>query len=207
MKTFTLIFTGLVTIGLLSFALPARSTVWIVQTIDFEFVPSELSVQMGDTIRWIWVEGVHTTTSSSVPAGAITWDSPLTASVTSFDYVAATAGIYTYVCTPHAAFGMVGSFNVQGFSWIPGEVASPALQVYPNPFTDHVKVTFSEDSPVPRELSIFDAAGRTFRYISFPGKQATRATEIPLADLPKGLYLLRFQDDSGKPHVVRLVKN
>ena len=34
------------------------------------FVPSAANAICGDTIKWIWVSGVHTTSSTSIPGGA-----------------------------------------------------------------------------------------------------------------------------------------
>ncbi|PKP15868.1 MAG: hypothetical protein CVU06_15750, partial [Bacteroidetes bacterium HGW-Bacteroidetes-22] len=96
----------------------------IVNVQNFSFSPASITnVQVGDTIRWVWVSGTHTTTSSSIPAGASTWDSPITSSVTSYEYRVMNAGVYNYVCTPHAAGGMVGSFTA---------AAGPSLNVTPS---------------------------------------------------------------------------
>ncbi|MBE0662045.1 MAG: T9SS type A sorting domain-containing protein [Bacteroidales bacterium] len=84
----------------------------LIDVKDFEFDPVHVpDVQIGDTIRWEWVNGFHTTTSGSIPEGAVSWDSNITSSVTSFEYVVAVPGTYNYVCTPHVP-GMVASFTV-----------------------------------------------------------------------------------------------
>lgn len=84
----------------------------VVNVQNFSFSPANISnVQLGDTIRWVWVSGTHTTTSSTIPGGAASWNSPITSSVTSFEYKVIVAGTFNYVCTPHAGGGMVGSFT------------------------------------------------------------------------------------------------
>lgn len=84
----------------------------IIEVKDFEFSPAELNnVAIGDTIRWEWVSGFHTTTSGSIPEGAVPWDEPITQTITSFEYVVEIPGTYHYVCTPHVPH-MVGSFIV-----------------------------------------------------------------------------------------------
>jgi plastocyanin len=85
----------------------------VISVGNYYFNPSSLSnVNLGDTIHWNWVNGSHTTTSSSIPAGAASWDHPLNSSSTSFEYIPTVSGTYNYVCTPHAGMGMVGSFTV-----------------------------------------------------------------------------------------------
>lgn len=77
------------------------------------FNPSTLNgVDAGDTIRWEWQAGNHTTTSTTIPAGAASWDEPINSSNQVYEYVPVVGGTYNYKCTPHAAMGMVGSFVV-----------------------------------------------------------------------------------------------
>jgi plastocyanin len=96
----------------------------IVHVGSFYFTPSTLNVSVGDTIRWVWDGGSHTTTSSTIPAGAATWDSPMTSAVQSFEYAVTKTGVHNYVCTPHASMGQVGSFTAAG--------AAPTLSVSPS---------------------------------------------------------------------------
>ncbi|MEX2380170.1 MAG: T9SS type A sorting domain-containing protein [Vicingaceae bacterium] len=76
------------------------------------FSPANFTMNLGDTVLWIWSSGTHTTTStSSIPNGATSWDIPITSTSTSFMYVPAVEGSYNYDCTPHAAV-MKGTFRV-----------------------------------------------------------------------------------------------
>jgi len=76
------------------------------------FAPASFTINLGDTIRWMWVSGTHTTTSVTIPAGAVTWNRNITSTSTTYIYVPSKAGTYNYKCTPHAAMGMVASFMV-----------------------------------------------------------------------------------------------
>jgi plastocyanin len=88
------------------------ATKHVVTVQNFSFSPSSISnVQLGDTIRWVWASGTHTTTSTTIPAGAAIWDNPITSSVTSYEYKVLVAGTFNYKCTPHASMGMVASFT------------------------------------------------------------------------------------------------
>lgn len=92
---------------------PAPATTkWIVNVQNFSFSPNSLpSVQLGDTIRWVWINGSHTTTNLIIPPLAATWDHVINVSNQSFEYVPTVAGVYNYKCTPHFP-NMVGSFTV-----------------------------------------------------------------------------------------------
>jgi plastocyanin len=103
----------------------------IVVTIqDFQFSPNNFNVNVGDIIRWTWVSGSHTTTSTTVPTGAATWDMPMNSTHTQYDYTVTTSGAYTFRCVPHAAFGMTGSFNVN--SVVPIKLATFSVKAISN---------------------------------------------------------------------------
>src|SRR5690606_14823363 len=101
-------------VAVLGFQQNASATTHTVQVSDFQFTPGTLSIQLGDTIKWVWVAGTtmaHTTTSTTIPAGAAPWDVPIASANDSFIYVPAVTGTYNYWCTPHAP-AMAGSFEV-----------------------------------------------------------------------------------------------
>ncbi len=77
---------------------------------NYVFIPANLNVQVGDTIRWVWINGVHTTTSTTIPTGASSWDAPMTSSNPVYEYRVAVAGVYNYLCTPHSS-SQIGSFT------------------------------------------------------------------------------------------------
>jgi plastocyanin len=82
-----------------------------VQVGNYYFNPSSLNVEVGDIVKWVWVQGSHTTTSSSIPGGATSWDEPITSGNPTFSYTVTVVGVYNYVCTPHAGMGQTGSFT------------------------------------------------------------------------------------------------
>lgn len=82
----------------------------IVNVSNYAFTPSNLNVQVGDTIRWVWVNGTHTTTSTTIPSGAAPWDAPITSTNQIFEYRVAVPGTYNYLCTPHPNI-QIGSFT------------------------------------------------------------------------------------------------
>ncbi len=92
------------------------STTVNVSVSSFQFSPSSISVQVGDTVRWNWLNGSHTTTCdgsalTSRPAGAAPWSSNINSVITTFAYKVTVAGTYNYKCNPHGAGGMVGVIN------------------------------------------------------------------------------------------------
>src|SRR5713226_542149 len=60
------------------------------------FSPAEVSVATGDTVCWMWDEGVHTTTSVDG-----LWDSGIQSAGSMFEYTFGNAGDYAYICSLH----------------------------------------------------------------------------------------------------------
>jgi plastocyanin len=110
MFSFVLALLSAVLINSVTFA-----TTHVVSVSSFMFSPNTLSVSVGDTVKWQWVDGTHTTTSLTIPAGASSWDSPMTNANQTFSYRVAIAGTYNYQCTPHAGI-MTGSFTASSSS-------------------------------------------------------------------------------------------
>ena len=94
------------------FTLSGYSFTQIVSVNNFSFSPVSFTINLGDTIKWVWVGGTHTTTSLTIPTGAAAWDHPINSSSTSFTYVPTKNGTYDYKCSIHFAMGMQGSFTV-----------------------------------------------------------------------------------------------
>ncbi|NNE08649.1 MAG: hypothetical protein HKN20_08815 [Gemmatimonadetes bacterium] len=95
----------------------ARADTLMVTVQSFNFAPNALTIQLGDTVHWKYVNGSHTVTSGTGPGdpnvGAL-FNSPISAGAQNFFYTFAdTAGVYNYHCTPHSFLGMTGSVTVE----------------------------------------------------------------------------------------------
>jgi plastocyanin len=87
-----------------------------VRVQNFVFQPATINAHVGDVIIWRFVNGMHTTTSTSVPAGAQTWNAAVDATHTQFRYRVQVAGTYQYQCNFHFNQGMVGTIVVSAAS-------------------------------------------------------------------------------------------
>lgn len=86
------------------------------------FIPHVVHVEAGGTVEWTLESGHHDTAAlhpethgpqARIPAAAEPWASDmLDAEGETFERVFEVEGVYDYVCTPHAAEGMVGSIIV-----------------------------------------------------------------------------------------------
>ncbi len=80
---------------------------------DDYFSPTSFTVQLGDTVVWTYQAGhSHTTTSTSVPVGASTWDHAFTGTGDTFSYIVSVEGVYEYWCGVHTT-NMMASFSTK----------------------------------------------------------------------------------------------
>ncbi len=74
----------------------ARADVIMVHVTSNVFTPSEVTIATGDTVCWIWDQGVHTSTSVDG-----LWDSGIIGPGSMFEYTFDQAGDYDYFCSLH----------------------------------------------------------------------------------------------------------
>lgn len=75
-----------------------------------------VTINMGDTVRWVWVEGDHTVTSgegSSSPDAGNLFDVPSNSSNRCFPFTYNETGTFPYFCRPHELLDMKGIITVQ----------------------------------------------------------------------------------------------
>jgi plastocyanin len=90
---------------------------------SFRFVPAELTVKAGTTVKWVNMsDNRHTATDDPahektagqaiLPAGAEPWTSPFLPTGQSFSRTFTAPGKYQYFCRNHEQFGMVATITV-----------------------------------------------------------------------------------------------
>ena len=77
----------------------------LVELIGGEFTPRVITINRGETVRWVNRSGSHTVT----PDGHTAWEAVvMTGANQIFELQLPTAGEYPYYCEPHAGHGMRG---------------------------------------------------------------------------------------------------
>ncbi|MCB0565938.1 MAG: PKD domain-containing protein [Phaeodactylibacter sp.] len=80
----------------------------LVEVLDFEFVPRELTVTAGDTVEFFWTGTIPHTTTSDATTGVDTWDSGLLGQGGEFELIINEPGQHPYYCIPHGGPGGIG---------------------------------------------------------------------------------------------------
>jgi plastocyanin len=147
---------------ILAFGYLNAQTKHIVEASNFMFDPADITIAVGDTVEWVWINGAHTTTSDST-TGQNAWDEPLDVNNTSFSFVITAPGVHNYHCTPHQSFGMVGKITatvpnaVDDERQLPGEYQLG--QNYPNPFNPSTKIVFSIPVESNVKIKVYNSLG------------------------------------------------
>ncbi|MBO9702971.1 MAG: T9SS type A sorting domain-containing protein [Sporocytophaga sp.] len=174
-----------------------------------KFAPTDLNVIVGDTVRFQWVSGFHTTTSTSIPAAAESWDEVIANSGDEFDYIVKTEGKYSYVCTPHAAMGMVGSFTAtQSVTGIASQYASikESANITPNPATDHTTLIFNSDIAFKGFLKIYDNSGIMISEEKLKVEKGENSILVSTSLLKSGLYYVNLFNQEDVFLVKKMIK-
>jgi plastocyanin len=198
---------------ILSIFTESYSATWNVSVQNFQFVPSTLNVNTGDTIKWQWVNGDHTTTSLTVPAGALIWDSPINQTTQTYKYVVTVAGNYTYKCTPHFP-NMVGSFNASPIGIKPISSKVPEnfnlYQNYPNPFNPSTVIKFdvaagkSEVSNV--KMIVYNIYGQEVEeLVNEPLTPGSYSVTWNASNFPSGIYFYEMTANNEKLYSRKMI--
>ena len=106
----------------------APAATHVVTALGQAFDPSEITIQIGDTVEWHWGSLLHTVTSgvdlSDPQAGAL-FDAPLDSGNPVFPYTFTEAGDQPYFCRFHIAVGMTGLIHVETTTSVPDESLPP----------------------------------------------------------------------------------
>lgn len=184
----------------LPFTLGLNAAVHTVTVANFSFSPAATNAVCGDTIKWIWSSGTHTTTSTSVPAGANTWDHPITAGATTYSLVVTIAGNYSYQCTMHPTT-MLATLVVTCANGVVPVNNNYFSSSYPDPFSDQLTI----EVPDADMIALYNIVGEKIRTISLQHGQTK--TEINAADLREGIYFYCIIKEGIVIETRKVVKN
>ena len=95
-----------------------------------KFTPQNATIQVGDTVQWVWAANGHSSTSGTPGNPDGLWDSGVQNSGFLFDHTFSETGTFSYFCTPHGTCcGMIGSVTVTAVTPAAGAVFANANAV------------------------------------------------------------------------------
>jgi len=186
-------------ISLLLIVFSAAASQITIAVSNSQFTPSVVTAACGDTIIWAWASGNHTTTSTSVPGCATSWNANINSTNLTYSITIPCAGTYSYECTPH---GFTGTITVppctNGIASIDNSFSS---SVSPNPFSSKFTIEFSNADMI----SLYNVVGEKIKSIALQHGQ-TKA-EINTTDLKEGIYFYCILREGIIMETRKVVKN
>lgn len=98
-------------LGLL--VLPGFATIHTVNVSGLSFIPANITIQQGDTVRWVKTAGLHNVAETSAVPVFRSGDPTGSAFTYDFAFNAPLVGTYSYRCDVHFGSGMTGTVTVQ----------------------------------------------------------------------------------------------
>lgn len=159
----------------------AISAIHLVSVTSSSYVPANVSVMLGDTVRFVWQAGNHPTSSLDGEWTTFTMDQ----NHTQHDLKMNNSGVFNYQCDFHASFGMTGVINVAP---VLGNKISKTSKVrmYPNPATEFVNIELSD--VVADEVEILSLCGHPIVTEPISGN-----AKVLTFNIPSGEYVVSIR--------------
>lgn len=162
-----------------------------VKVQNFSYDPADISVEAGDTVRFIWIEGDHPTSFDDASFSSFDMDN----NNQQHDLVIETAGTHGYYCENHGSpgGGMHGSITVSSATSVsvPGYLKQEAKVFIPGGQPDlHIEMEAYDRV----RAFVYNMLGERVMVTDFLyGKNLV----IPFQQ-KNGIYIVRLADDEGK---------
>jgi plastocyanin len=174
-------------------------TVFNINESGFTFVPSDVTVNQGDIVRFNGTsfhpvrevsQATWNANGRTQLAGGFSFPSG------TGDYTAGTPGTHYYVCTAHVvSFGMKGTITVNAITGLNDIQDNNGGKVFPNPATDFIIYQTGRNSSI-NEIRILDMYGKAVIILQEP-VFSNEQVRIDIENLNKGIYFILVKSDDG----------
>ena len=193
MKKHLLYFSVAIFAGLLFGITATKATVISITVSSMAFTPNTVTASVGDTIRWTWVSGFHTTSSTTIPNCATAWNTPMDSSGDTLIYVLSCAGTYNYQCNPHLFTGVITAVATGMDDRIN---TPPSFFIYPSESNDNISVDFILNKTGIVKLELYDIIGRQIAVLINEEQTSGNYSRKFQLDkrLKTGIYIMRLSE-------------
>jgi len=186
-------------VGFLVNSATAQTTVDVTASSG-AFTPTDVTIDVGDTVRWTSTSGTHNVngTTMTFPSNPESFGNALSTGWV-YEYVFSTAGNYDYRCDAHFTSGMTGTVTVVPVSGINEdleEVNTVVSNIYPVPSSDFVVIELTQElllANTKLTAVVYDLMGKVIvRSVSIKDAKITLNTE----GWTNSVYVFHLMSDS-----------
>ena len=127
-----------------------------------KFTPKDVTINVGDTVEWVWAADGHSSTSGTpgIPDGI--WDSGVHDAGFVFSHTFSTAETFTYYCSPHGVCcGMIGSVVVNAAALPTVTLSATDATASEVPASDTGRARVTRTGATTADLTVFYTIGGT----------------------------------------------
>lgn len=167
---------------------------------NFSFTPAQITITVGDVVRWTNSGGLHNVVAddNSFTSGSVSSSSWV------YEHTFNSVGTNPYYCAQHGGpggIGMSGVVSVENPTDIKNDNTSifkfDLIQNYPNPFNPSTSIQFSVGSGQLVTLKVYDVLGNDVATLVNEYRNAgTYEVEFNSAALSSGFYFYKLQAGS-----------
>jgi plastocyanin len=172
-------------------------TLHIVVSSGMTFTPADLTIHVGDTVRWENQSGFHNVVADD---GSFT-NGPASSSAWTYDKVFTSVGNFQYYCVIHGSaggIGMSGIIRVISSTGIKDNAVQPdrfiVEQNYPNPFNPTTTIRYALPQSGLVTVKVFNILGDELATLVNREESAgSHEIQFDAANLTSGIYFYRIQ--------------
>jgi hypothetical protein len=147
----------------------------------------DLTIDIGDTVKWTWTSPNHTVTS--LTGSVETFDSGTLGPVGStYSYTFNLEGANPYYCEIHGISSMSGTITVQNSLGLENETFNN-FKFFPNPSNSFIHFIFPQDI-IEGNVSVIDILGKKLISKSLNDKNSL---ELDVSNLIQGIYFINVK--------------
>jgi plastocyanin len=172
-------------------------TMHIVEVSNNVFTPSNLTIEVNDTVRWINMQGFHNVVADD---GSFTSGAP-SSDPWVYDNVFTSVSSNPYFCEVHGnsgGIGMSGVVTVQMATSVAGDNSVPnefeLKQNYPNPFNPSTRIQYTVPESGHIKLTVYNSIGEEVALlVNGIAELGSYEVAFNAADLTSGIYFYKLK--------------
>jgi len=163
----------------------AQQTYDLPWTTNGSSANQQLSIDVGDTVRWTWDSMGHNLVQLNGETEPGFGEGYVQSPGHQYSHTFTTVGAHDYHCGPHPN-SMYGTITVNESSASTEEVSVLSISLYPNPSSDYVKI-ISSDLSETAKINVFDVLGKlTFSDLT----DDINNYSLDVSNLKSGIYFI-----------------